>query len=107
MCWFWLFLGLFFVCFWFPSCILPVYPLGSFFWILMHLLIYLKKKIASLTLMKDSERLDLLKEIGGTRVYEERRRESLKIMQETGRSLFGFCFFYITYVCCKCIFYFI
>jgi structural maintenance of chromosome 3 (chondroitin sulfate proteoglycan 6) len=25
-----------------------------------------------------------LKEIGGTRVYEERRRESLKIMQETG-----------------------
>ncbi|KAK1406338.1 hypothetical protein QVD17_41632 [Tagetes erecta] len=42
-------------------------------------------KIASLTLMKDSERLDLLKEIGGTRVYEERRRESLKIMQETGK----------------------
>ncbi|XP_059659711.1 structural maintenance of chromosomes protein 3 [Cornus florida] len=41
-------------------------------------------KIASLTTMKDSERLDLLKEIGGTRVYEERRRESLKIMQETG-----------------------
>ncbi|KAK4607282.1 hypothetical protein RGQ29_001196 [Quercus rubra] len=41
-------------------------------------------KIASLTLMKDGERLDLLKEIGGTRVYEERRRESLKIMQETG-----------------------
>lgn len=35
--------------------------------------------------MKDSERLDLLKEIGGTRVYEERRRESLKIMQETGK----------------------
>ncbi|KAG9144491.1 hypothetical protein Leryth_014516 [Lithospermum erythrorhizon] len=43
-----------------------------------------KEEIASLTLMKDSERLDLLKEIGGTRVYEERRRESLKIMQETG-----------------------
>ncbi|CAN8247051.1 unnamed protein product [Cochlearia groenlandica] len=41
-------------------------------------------KIASLTLMKDKERLDLLKEIGGTRVYEERRRESLKIMQDTG-----------------------
>ena len=35
--------------------------------------------------MKDAERLDLLKEIGGTRVYEERRRESLKIMQETGK----------------------
>lgn len=40
-------------------------------------------KIASLTLMKDSERLDLLKEIGGTRVYEDRRKESLKIMNET------------------------
>ncbi|OIW16249.1 hypothetical protein TanjilG_18964 [Lupinus angustifolius] len=38
-------------------------------------------KIASLTLMKDSERLDLLKEIGGTRVYEERRRESNKRKQ--------------------------
>ncbi|KAM7522838.1 hypothetical protein LguiA_012740 [Lonicera macranthoides] len=41
-------------------------------------------KITQLTAMKDQERLDLLKEIGGTRVYEERRRESLKIMQETG-----------------------
>ncbi|KAK3136866.1 hypothetical protein QOZ80_5BG0443920 [Eleusine coracana subsp. coracana] len=40
-------------------------------------------KISQLTLMKDSERLDLLKEIGGTRVYEDRRSESLKIMQET------------------------
>ncbi|GJN35302.1 hypothetical protein PR202_gb24057 [Eleusine coracana subsp. coracana] len=39
--------------------------------------------ISQLTLMKDSERLDLLKEIGGTRVYEDRRSESLKIMQET------------------------
>jgi structural maintenance of chromosome 3 (chondroitin sulfate proteoglycan 6) len=37
--------------------------------------------------MKDAERLDLLKEIGGTRVYEERRKESLKIMQDTGKSL--------------------
>ncbi|KAL7611996.1 hypothetical protein Lser_V15G05589 [Lactuca serriola] len=41
-------------------------------------------KIASLTLMKDAEQLDLLKEIGGTRVYEECRCKSLKIMQETG-----------------------
>lgn len=35
--------------------------------------------------MKDSERLDLLKEIGGTRVYDERRSESVKIMNETGK----------------------
>ncbi|CAL5049378.1 unnamed protein product [Urochloa decumbens] len=40
-------------------------------------------KIASLTLMKDSERLFLLKEIGGTHVYEDRRCESLKIMKVT------------------------
>jgi structural maintenance of chromosome 3 (chondroitin sulfate proteoglycan 6) len=34
--------------------------------------------------MKDRERLDLLKEVAGTRVYETRRAESLKIMDETG-----------------------
>jgi len=39
-------------------------------------------KIMKMSTMKDAERLDLLKEIGGTKVYEERRRESLKIMQE-------------------------
>lgn len=33
--------------------------------------------------MKDSERLDLLKEVAGTRVYDERREESLKIMRDT------------------------
>jgi structural maintenance of chromosome 3 (chondroitin sulfate proteoglycan 6) len=37
--------------------------------------------------MKDSERLDLLKEVAGTRVYEERRQESLKIMQDSGNYL--------------------
>lgn len=40
-------------------------------------------KIMKMTMMKENERLDLLKEIGGTRVYEERRSESLKIMRET------------------------
>jgi cbb3-type cytochrome oxidase subunit 3 len=43
--------------------------------------------------MKDSERLDLLKEIGGIGVYEERRCESLKIMQDTGKSFLFFLFF--------------
>lgn len=32
--------------------------------------------------MSDGERMQLLKEIGGTRVYEERRRESLRILSE-------------------------
>ena len=33
--------------------------------------------------MKDRERLDLLKEVAGTSMYEKRREESLKIMRET------------------------
>ena len=37
----------------------------------------------AMSTMKDYERLELLKEIGGTKVYEERRKESLKILQET------------------------
>ena len=37
----------------------------------------------AMSTMKDHERLELLKEIGGTKVYEERRKESLKILQET------------------------
>lgn len=40
-------------------------------------------QIMHMTTMKDQERLDLLKEIGGTKVYEERREESLKVMKET------------------------
>jgi structural maintenance of chromosome 3 (chondroitin sulfate proteoglycan 6) len=33
--------------------------------------------------MKDQDRLNLLKEVAGTTVYEERRSESVRIMQET------------------------
>jgi structural maintenance of chromosome 3 (chondroitin sulfate proteoglycan 6) len=40
-------------------------------------------RVTALTSMKDSERLVLLKEVAGTQVYEARRAESLKIMQET------------------------
>lgn len=32
--------------------------------------------------MKDTQRLELLKEIGGTKVYEERRKESQKLMAD-------------------------
>lgn len=34
--------------------------------------------------MRDSERLELLKEVAGTRVYDTRKEESLKIMLDTG-----------------------
>lgn len=40
-------------------------------------------KVANICLMKDEDRLSLLKEVAGTTVYEERRAESLKILQET------------------------
>jgi structural maintenance of chromosome 3 (chondroitin sulfate proteoglycan 6) len=40
-------------------------------------------RVTALTNMKDSERLNLLKEVAGTQVYEARRAESLKIMHET------------------------
>jgi hypothetical protein len=32
--------------------------------------------------LQDEQRLELLKEIGGTRVYEDRRRESFRVMEE-------------------------
>lgn len=40
-------------------------------------------RVTTLTNMKDTERLTLLKEVAGTQVYEARRSESLKIMTET------------------------
>lgn len=40
-------------------------------------------KVAALCAMTDRQRLELLKEVAGTRVYDERREESLKIMEET------------------------
>ncbi|CAO3634436.1 unnamed protein product [Cunninghamella echinulata] len=40
-------------------------------------------RINSLTVAKDKDRLELLKDIAGTSVYEEKRKESIKIMQET------------------------
>jgi structural maintenance of chromosome 3 (chondroitin sulfate proteoglycan 6) len=40
-------------------------------------------RVTHITNMKDTDRLTLLKEVAGTQVYEARRTESLKIMQET------------------------
>eukprot|EP01102_Stenamoeba_stenopodia_P022756 TRINITY_DN9604_c0_g1_i1.p1 TRINITY_DN9604_c0_g1~~TRINITY_DN9604_c0_g1_i1.p1 ORF type:complete len:1215 (-),score=383.83 TRINITY_DN9604_c0_g1_i1:174-3818(-) len=40
-------------------------------------------KVTTLATMRDAERLELLKEVAGTRVYDERREESQKIMKET------------------------
>lgn len=40
-------------------------------------------RVTTLTNMKDAERLNLLKEVAGTQVYESRRAESLKIVTDT------------------------
>ncbi|XJO75499.1 hypothetical protein BDV3_006173 [Batrachochytrium dendrobatidis] len=40
-------------------------------------------RITTLTVAKDHERLQVLKEVAGTKVYEQRRQESVKIMEET------------------------
>ncbi|CCE30976.1 hypothetical protein E4U35_002592 [Claviceps purpurea] len=40
-------------------------------------------RVTALTSMKESDRLNLLKEVAGTHVYEARRAESLKIMHDT------------------------
>ena len=40
-------------------------------------------KVSALCAMTDRQRLELLKEVAGTRVYDERREESLKIMENT------------------------
>ena len=45
--------------------------------------IVMQGKVNKLCHMKDRERLDLLKEVAGTSVYEKRREESKKIMRET------------------------
>ncbi|KAF4657239.1 hypothetical protein FOL47_008538 [Perkinsus chesapeaki] len=40
-------------------------------------------KVSSLALISDAKRLDLLKEVSGTRVYDLRRAESLAVMEKT------------------------
>ena len=40
---------------------------------------YVNPQVAHLIKMRDSERLALLKEIAGTRIYDERRAESTRI----------------------------
>ena len=40
-------------------------------------------RVTAITNMQDSARLEMLKEVAGTQVYEERRSQSRKIMEET------------------------
>lgn len=44
-------------------------------------------KVTKITEMSDKQRLELLKEIAGTNVYEEKKDESLKIVRMSSSSL--------------------
>lgn len=44
-------------------------------------------RVTHLTNQKDLERLALLKEVAGTKVYEDRRGESMKIIEDTSTPL--------------------
>eukprot|EP01133_Synstelium_polycarpum_P021129 gene21129-25383_t len=44
-------------------------------------------QIAEMTVMRDAQRLELLKELAGARVYEDRRAESITMMLETQQKI--------------------
>uniref|UniRef100_A0A6U4NQC6 Structural maintenance of chromosomes protein n=2 Tax=Hemiselmis andersenii TaxID=464988 RepID=A0A6U4NQC6_HEMAN len=44
-------------------------------------------KVTRITTMKDRERLELLKEVAGTNVYEEKKEETLKIMRDSNKRM--------------------
>lgn len=50
-------------------------------------------KINELATSPDAYKLKLLREVAGTRVYDERKEESLKILKETSAYLKNNCFF--------------
>lgn len=41
-------------------------------------------QVQTLALMSDAERLELLKEVAGTRVYDEKRSQTLRMIHEAG-----------------------
>lgn len=52
----------------------------------------------------DSQRLKLLREVAGTRVYDERKEESISLMKETGKISVTGLFRYFCYeLPCHCV----
>ena len=51
-----------------------------------HIPSHLTHQINQLALAPDPQRLKLLREVAGTRVYDERREESQTILKETGKT---------------------
>lgn len=52
---------------------------------LLILILSLFLKINMMATAPDSQRLKLLKEVAGTKVYDERKEESYKILEETSK----------------------
>ena len=50
-------------------------------------------QINQLALSPDSQRLKLLREVAGTRVYDERKEESRTILKETGKDCVSLCLY--------------
>ena len=49
-----------------------------------YLMNFLFFKIMQLAVAKDNERLKLLREVAGTRVYDEKKEQSKAILKESG-----------------------
>ena len=56
-------------------------------------------QINQLATAKDNERLKLLREVAGTRVYDERKEESKNILNETGEDVYFYSSFYFNIYC--------
>lgn len=50
--------------------------------------IAVRVQINQMATAPDSQRLKLLREVAGTRVYDERKEESISLMKETGYKLY-------------------
>lgn len=55
-----------------------------------YVLMFNMSQINQMATAPDSQRLKLLREVAGTRVYDERKEESISLMKETGRMLLMF-----------------
>jgi structural maintenance of chromosome 3 (chondroitin sulfate proteoglycan 6) len=57
------------------------------------------EQVTALTNAKDADRLQLLKEVAGTKVYEQRRAESTRLIAESGKQAFDVCNDLTNFVC--------
>lgn len=58
-----------------------------------HVLLQCVMQINQMATAPDSQRLKLLREVAGTRVYDERKEESISLMKETGENFLALLFY--------------